>query len=162
MSARVRGRHLANGSKVQRDSVHLAGQLRALQSTPCGFVQLLRLTQPKSATERIKLLMATAIGVLRCNNSNGMTGSAAHLSSTARKIINRPADVPNSPRINGDVHLYASTEVEFVLRETATRADPTHPAKRIQPSQSIRRRSCAGVCFTRGVAVPEVGSEGTA
>ena len=106
-------------------------------------------------------MIATDTGVLERRISKGMTGSAAHLSSTARKMTKRTAAAANSPRMTGLDHEYASTDVELVLSETATRADPTHPARRIHPSQSIRLISCQGVCFARGVAAPEVGSEGT-
>ena len=102
------------------------------------------------------------MGVRLWSSSNGMTGSAAHFSSTAKNTTKSPADVPNRPRMTGEVHLYAVTEVELVLSDTAIKAAPTHPARSMQPNQSIRRSSCAGLCFARGVAAPDVGSEGTA
>lgn len=111
--------------------------------------------------ERMKLLIATATGVRRCKSSNGITGSEAHLSSTNRKMTKRTAEVANKPKMIGLVHGYASTVVEFVFSETAINAAPTHPASKNVPSQSIRLISCIGVCLTAGVAVPEVGSDGT-
>lgn len=51
--------------------------------------------------------------------------------------------------------------VELVLRDTATRAAPTHAARRMVPTQSIRLMSWKGVCLATGVADPEAGFDGT-
>lgn len=98
VGARERRGHLPHGSVVQWDRVHLG------VSGEQSFASARTLTQPKSETERIKLLSATAMGVRRCRSSKGMTGSAAHLSSTNRKTTKSTAEAPNSPRMVGLVH----------------------------------------------------------
>lgn len=107
--------------------------------------------------EMKKLFAATEIGVRRCSSSNGITGSAAHLSSTNKKTTNRTALVANNASNVGLDHSYASVEVEFVLSEMAMSPAPTQPARRKQPRKSIRRNAWYAVCFARGVAFPGVG-----
>lgn len=122
------------------------------------------LTIAKLATDNTKLLIATATGVRLTSSSKGMTGSAAHLSSTNRKRTNKTALVVNRPIMIGSDQLYAFVAVELILSEMAIRAAPTHPASRKHPRKSIRLKSCIAVCLTAAglaVAAPELGRDGT-
>lgn len=123
------------------------------------------LTMAKLTTDNTKLLMATATGVRLTSSSNGMTGSAAHLSSTSRKRTKKTALVVNRTIMIGSDQLCAFVAVELMLSETAIRAAPTHPASRKHPRKSIRLKSCIAVCFPAaagfGVAAPELGRDGT-
>lgn len=123
------------------------------------------LTIAKLAMDNTKLLMATATGVRLTSNSNGMTGSAAHLSSTNRKRTNKTALVVNNAIMTGSDQFHAFVAVELMLSEMAIRAAPTHPASRKHPRKSIRLKSCIVVCFSvaagLGVAAPEPGRDGT-
>lgn len=106
-------------------------------SEPTCF-RLALLTAANPTMEITRLFIATATGVRRCSSSNGMTGSAAHFSSTNKNTTSNTALVAKRPSNVGLLHLYASCDVELVLSEMAMRAAPSHPARRKQPRRSTR------------------------
>lgn len=96
------------------------------------------LTSAKVTTDSTKLLIATAMGVLRFRISTGTTGYSTIFNSQTRKKEKTTPDATKRPMTSGQDQV-GEPVVELVTSETAVRAKPIQLARRMQPGRSIRR-----------------------